>query len=244
MKEVIYGINPVMEALASRMLDKIYFKGDACSGRLRSVLEKARGSGVTIVKRSKEILDKMARTSEHQGVVALVAPFPLMNLEELVDEAGKRDAFVVVLDGIEDPRNLGAILRTCAAAGVGGVVLPSRRACGLTPAVYKASAGALFHLKMSRVVNVRGAIEKLKEMGFWIHGFASEGDRDYTDVDYKGKIALVFGSEGKGIKPTVRKACDFLAAIPMPGGFESLNLSVAVGIIVYEALRQRRACQN
>jgi 23S rRNA (guanosine2251-2'-O)-methyltransferase len=236
---VIYGINPVTEGLTARTIDRIYVKEDVRSERLKKILREAKSLNVTIVTRKREVLDRMAGTSDHQGVVAVAAPLPLFSIEELIEAGGERP-FFVILDGLEDPRNLGAALRTCAAAGADGVILPSRRTCGLTPVVHKASAGALHRLRLSKAVNVKGAMEKLKEAGFWVYGFASESDLEYTAVDYRDKIALLFGSEGKGLKPTVKKACDRIASIPMPGGIESLNISVTVGVVLYEALRQRR----
>lgn len=237
---VIYGIHAVEEALtAGRPLERLLVarsRGGKVAGKL---VEQARAANVPVRFVNRAELDRQAGSHAHQGVVAVAGARRYAELEELIAGA-KAPALFVVLDGVEDPRNLGAVLRTVSCAGADGVILPERRAAGITAAAEKAAAGAAGHISVARVVNLNRALETLKEAGCWIVGLDAEGDHAYHEVDLTGPVALVLGGEGKGLHHLVRKNCDFLAAIPVAGPVGSLNVSVAAGIALYEVLRQRR----
>jgi 23S rRNA (guanosine2251-2'-O)-methyltransferase len=236
---IIYGINPVLEALrAGRVRERRV--ADKASDRVRELLSAARERGVTVKRLPPDVLARQARGGVHQGVVADVDDVASYGIGELVrDAAGV--PLIVVLDGIEDPHNLGAILRTADAAGVDGVVIQSRRAAALDGAAAKASAGAVAHVRIAEVVNIARAIEELKEQGVWTVGLAGEGTTAYDAVDYTAPTAIVLGAEGAGLRRLVRERCDFLASIPMRGHVGSLNVSVAAGVALFEAVRQRGA---
>jgi 23S rRNA (guanosine2251-2'-O)-methyltransferase len=236
---IIYGINPVLEALRAGRVRQLRV-GDRGGDRMRQVLSLATEHGVAVKRVPDNVLDRESRRGVHQGVVAEVADAADYSVEELVRGA-TAPALIVVLDGIEDPHNLGAILRTADAAGADGVVLQKRRSAALDGAAAKASAGAVAHVRIAEVVNIARAVEELKDAGVWTVGLAGEGSTAYDAIDFTVPTALVFGAEGTGLRRLVRERCDHLAAIPMAGHVGSLNVSVAAGIALFEAIRQRRA---
>jgi 23S rRNA (guanosine2251-2'-O)-methyltransferase len=235
---IIYGINPVLEALRAGRVREVHV-GDKGSDRVRELLQAARERGVAVKRVPPDVLARQARGGGHQGVVAEVEDVASYSVEELVRGASGAP-LIVVLDGIEDPHNLGAILRTSDAAGVDGVVIQSRRSAALDGAAAKASAGAVAHARIAEVVNIARAVEELKDLGVWTVGLAGEGTTAYDAVDYTVPTAIVLGAEGTGLRRLVRERCDFLASIPMRGHVSSLNVSVAAGITLFEAVRQRR----
>ena len=235
---IIYGINPVLEALRAGRVKELRV-GDRGGDRMRQVLSAASEQGVRVRRVAVDVLDRDARRGVHQGVVADVADVTTHTVEELVRDA-EGAPLIVVLDGIEDPHNLGAIVRTADAAGAHGVVVQTRRSASLDGATAKAAAGALAHVKIAEVVNIARAVEELKEAGVWTVGLAGEATTPYDAIDFTVPTALVVGAEGSGLRRLVRERCDRLASIPMGGHVESLNVSVAAGIALFEAVRQRR----
>ncbi len=234
------GIHAVREALnAGRALSRIVIARGRHGERIEELVRLARERGVPVRFEDREQVARIAGPGEHQGVVALAAAKQAVRLEDLV-HAGKAAGLLVLLDGVEDPRNLGAIIRTARAAGAAGVVIAERRAAGLTEAAARAAAGALEHLPVARVPNLARAMEDLKEAGWWLVGLDERAPQSYADADLSGQIGLVLGGEGKGLHDLVRKRCDFLISIPTSGPVRSLNVSVAAGIVIFEALRQRR----
>jgi 23S rRNA (guanosine2251-2'-O)-methyltransferase len=183
-------------------------------------------------------IDRLAGSREHQGVIALAASRAVVELEDLLALKTER-SLIVLLDGVEDPQNLGAIVRTSLAAGASGVVIPERRAAGLTDSVSRASAGALEHLPVARVKNLVRAMEQMKEAGYWLIGLDERGERNYTEADYKTSVGIVLGGEGHGLHELTRKRCDYVVSIPTTGPVKSLNVSVAAGVVLFEAVRQR-----
>ncbi len=242
---VVYGMNPVRELLrgAGEGVAELWLAEGSTRGAAFGELERAarqRGAKVRTAPRQK--LDRLAGTDRHQGVVATVsADFRYAELTELVDRAAAVGAapLLVVLDGVEDPHNLGAIIRSAHALGGHGVVIPRDRAVGVTPVVAKTSAGAVERCPVARVVNVAQALEELKEAGVWSVALAQDAERSLAELDLTGPTALVLGSEGEGLRPLVRRTCDFEAKIPMPGDLESLSVSASAAIAMYEASRQR-----
>jgi 23S rRNA (guanosine2251-2'-O)-methyltransferase len=233
---ILSGINPILESLkAGRPLDRILIAKGAAGARLQEIIDLARRASVAVRFEERAVLDRLAGTPAHQGVVAMGASQRYADLDDVAPSA----QLLVVLDGVEDPHNLGAIVRTAHAAGAGGVVLPERRAVGLTDVVAKAAAGALEYLPVVRATNINRALEQLKEQGYWIYGLDERGAQDYDAVDYHAPTALVFGGEGKGLHEQVRKHCDVLVRIPMEGRIPSLNVSVAAGIVLFECKRRR-----
>jgi 23S rRNA (guanosine2251-2'-O)-methyltransferase len=239
---LICGINPVLEALVAgtRHFDRLLIVKGLRSRRLSDAIRRATHLGIPLRFEMRETLDRMAAGVPHQGIIAVVSEKPVLSLEELLDTA-HQPALVVVLDGVEDPRNLGAILRTAEAAGADGVLLPERHSAGLSETVGRASAGALEHVKVARVGNLVQALEALKSRGVWVVGFDAAGTERWDAVDLARPVALVLGGEGRGIRRLVREHCDHLVSIPHFGHVGSLNVSVAAGIALYEAVRQRRA---
>jgi 23S rRNA (guanosine2251-2'-O)-methyltransferase len=237
----IYGINPVLEALRARRATAIHVSPRA-DERLTAVVRLAEEHDVPVRRVAADELDRLAGGARHrhQGVIAEVEEATSFSVEDLVI-AAKGAALIVVLDGIEDPQNLGAILRTVDAAGADGVVRQSRHAARLDGAAAKASAGAVSHVKIAEVVNVARAIEDLKQAGVWTVGLAGDAPNRYDEVDLTVPTAVVVGAEGAGLRRLVRERCDWLVSIPMQGHVESLNVSVATGIALFEAIRQRRA---
>ena len=234
----VYGINPVLEALRAGRVKELRVAGRS-GERIRTLLALAGRQHVPVTHVPPEVLARQARGGVHQGVVAEVEDLPGFSLADLVRGA-RGTPLLIVLDGIEDPHNLGAILRTADAAGVDGVVVQSRRSAALGGAAAKASAGAMAHVRIAEVVNIARAIEELKELGVWTVGLAGEASTPYDAIDFTVSTGLVLGAEGTGLRRLVRERCDHLAAIPMQGHVGSLNVSVAAGITLFEAVRQRR----
>ncbi len=233
---IIYGINPVLEALRAGRVTVVRVS-ERHDDRLRALLQAAAAQRVRVEKVTTEVLARQARGGAHQGVVADVAERQEFSVEELV--RGASVPLIVVLDGIEDPHNVGAILRTADAAGADGVIIQSRRAAALDGAAAKASAGAVAHVRVAEVVNIARALDELKELGVWTVGLAAGTDTRYDRLDLTVPTAIVLGAEGAGLRRLVREKCDFLAAIPMQGHVESLNVSVAAGVMLFESVRQR-----
>jgi len=237
---IVYGINPVLEALRAGRVTVVRI-GERGGGRMQELLSMAAERGVKVQRVDAHLLDRLAKGGVHQGVVADVDDVSVdYSVEELVRDASG-PALIVVLDGIEDPHNLGAILRTADAAGVHGVVVQSRRSAALGGAAAKVSAGAVSHVKIAQVVNIARAIDELKEVGVWTVGLADDADVSYGAIDFTMPSAIVVGAEGSGLRRLVREKCDFTARIPMQGHVASLNVSVATGICLFEAVRQRGA---
>ena len=234
---IIYGINPVLEALRAGRVESVRLsqRGDA---RLTEILEAARRSGVGIKRVDASELDRASKGGVHQGVVALARDQETLGIDDLVKSAAGAP-LLVVLDSIEDPHNVGAILRTVDAAGANGVVRQERHAAPLGGATAKASAGAVSHVKIANVVNVARALEELKASGVWTVGLAGDAEKRYDQLDYTLPTAFVVGAEGTGLRRLVRERCDWLVSIPMKGHVQSLNVSVATGVVLFEALRQR-----
>ena len=235
---IVYGINAVTEALRAGRLRRIRVAGRD-DARLRRLLDDAVAAGVTVQSVPRDSLDRQAHGASHQGVVADVSSLSEATLEELARTDGE-PALIVVLDGVEDPQNVGAILRSVDAAGGQGVVRQTRRAAPLDGAAAKASAGAIHHVRVAEVVNIARAIVDLKRQGVWAVGLDAESKTTYYDLDLRMPIALVVGAEGHGLRRLVRERCDFVAAIPMAGHVGSLNVSAATAIVLFEAVRQRR----
>jgi 23S rRNA (guanosine2251-2'-O)-methyltransferase len=239
---IVYGVLPVLELLRanSRRIEKIYAAEGAREKRLFEIFDLARQSGVLVNRISRENLAGMVEPdANHQGVVALTASADYVSADKIFDEI-TNNALLVVLDGVEDPRNLGAILRAVEGAGADGVFIPERRAVGLTETVAKSSAGAVEYVKVAKVPNINRLIEELKERNIWTVGTSAEAEKDYTDWDWTQPSALVLGGEGKGLHRLAAENCDVLVKIPMYGRVESLNVSVAAGVILFEAKRQRK----
>jgi 23S rRNA (guanosine2251-2'-O)-methyltransferase len=244
----IYGLIPVVEALraGNKKLEQITIVEGARHERLRELLDLAKRERVPVHRAPKFVLDRALPGVTHQGIVAKTSAAAYRDAEELLDELSARvgtddPPLVLGLDAVEDPRNLGAILRTAECAGVGGVFIPERRAVGLTATAAKAAAGALEYISVARVTNLVQLIEQLKQRNIWVVGAAADGTSDYTEWDWTVPSALFLGGEGSGLHRLVRERCDALVRIPLFGRIESLNVSVAAGVILYEALRQRTA---
>jgi len=243
--EWIYGRNPVEEALAAgrRTCSEVVLPPATPDedDQLRRIRDEAQSRRLVIRTMEREALDRLTRFGHHQGCALKTTGYPYVGFEEIVaDAAADENALVVVLDHLEDPQNVGSVLRTACAVGATGIILPEDRACGVTPAAVRASAGGAEHLKVAHVVNLPRAMADLKEAGLWFTGLDWGKDaRPYTQVDFKGRVGLVVGAEGAGLSRLVRETCDFVAELPMPGGFESLNAGVAAGVAMYEILRQR-----
>jgi 23S rRNA (guanosine2251-2'-O)-methyltransferase len=238
----IYGINAVAEALKarSRAFQWVGVAKERHDLRLQRVVEECRRQGVALRFLSRAELEDMAGNNAHQGVVAVTSAKQYSGLDDVVDGKRGHYSLVVVLDGVEDPHNLGAIVRTADAAGADGVVIPERRAAGVTAIVTKASAGASEHLPIARVTNVSRTLDELKAKNLWIVGLDERGPESYDALDYNMDCAIVLGAEGKGVHELVRRKCDHLVSIPMLGKVSSLNVSVAAGVVLYEIVRQRR----
>ena len=237
--ERLLGIHAVEEALAAgRALERIVIARGRHGERTEEIVRQARARGVPVRFEDRVQLDRLAATREHQGVVALSSAKRALALEDLLATNAQR-GLLVLLDGVEDPHNLGAIVRTALAARAEGVVIPERRAAGLTEAVARASAGALEHLPVARVKNLTRAMEQLKEAGYWLIGLDERAPKSYTAADFTGSVGIVLGSEGEGLHELTRKRCDLLVSIPTTGPVRSLNVSVAAGVVLFEAVRQR-----
>jgi 23S rRNA (guanosine2251-2'-O)-methyltransferase len=243
--EVLYGLHPVEEALKAgrRRFDQVLVAQERHDLRLERLVAQCREAGIRVSQNTREQLTLLAKTPTHQGVVAYVRPQELLDLEDLFTAgpaAGGAARLVLALDGVEDPQNLGALLRVADGAGVDGVVLTERRSAPISPVAVKASAGAVEHLRIARVVNLVRALEELKQRNLWIIGLDERGSTDYDQFDFSGDCVLVLGREGAGLHDLVRRTCDHLLRIPMAGGVSSLNVSAAGAVVLYEAFRQRR----
>jgi 23S rRNA (guanosine2251-2'-O)-methyltransferase len=237
------GFHAVEEALAAgRPLDRIVVARGRHGQRVGEIVRLAKSRGVPVRFEDRQQLDRLAGTREHQGIAALAAAKPIVELEDLLAaDKGAAPGLLVLLDGVEDPHNLGAIVRSALAAGAQGVVIPERRAAGLSDTVERASAGALAYLPVARVKNLVRAMEEMKEAVYWLVGLDERAEKTYTEVDLKGSVGIVLGREGEGLHELTRKRCDFLVSIPTAGPVRSLNVSVAAGIMLFEAVRQRGA---
>jgi len=237
------GIHAVREALeAARPLDRIVIAKGRQDTRTEEIVQLARKQGVPVRFEDRGQLDRLANSKDHQGVVALAAARGASSLEEIIGSAkASQRGLIVLLDGVEDPHNLGAIVRTALAAGAHGVVIPERRAAGLTDTVSRASAGALSHLPIAKVTNLVRSMEELKEAGYWLIGLDEHAEQSYTQVDYNTPVGIVLGGEGQGLHELTRRRCDFLVSLPTTGPVKSLNVSVATGVVLFEVLRQRAA---
>src|ERR1700693_5668572 len=237
------GIHAVKEALeARRPIDRIAIAKGRQDTRVEEIGERARKQGVPVRFEDRGQLDRLANSKDHQGVVALADARAAATLGDILGVANTSPGpkgLIVLLDGVEDPHNVGAIVRTALAAGAHGVVIPERRAAGLTDTVARASAGALAHLPVAKVTNLVRTMEELKEAGYWLVGLDEQGDKNYTEVDYNSPLGIVLGSEGQGLHELTRKRCDFVVSLPTTGPVTSLNVSVAAGVVLFEALRQR-----
>jgi 23S rRNA (guanosine2251-2'-O)-methyltransferase len=239
---VIFGIHAVEEALRARGrgFEYIVLARGRADQKLQRIIDAAREQQVPVRFMPREQLDRLARVSSHQGVVAVTAEKQYADIDDLLAEKRGTQHFLLVLDGVEDPHNLGAIIRTADGAGADGMIIPERRATGVTGTVVKASAGASEYLPIAKVTNVSRAIEELKSNNIWTVGLDERATKSYDQVDYKMDVALILGAEGHGLHEQVRKKCDFLVKIPMLGKVPSLNVSVAAAVVMYEIARQRR----
>jgi len=242
------GIHAVREALeAGSAFDRIVIAKGRQDSRVEEIVQLARSRGIAVRFEDRGQLDRLANTRDHQGVVAIAAVRAPVTLEDIVTHANQSKSqrgLIVLLDGVEDPHNLGAIIRTALASGAHGVVIPERRAAGLTDTVARASAGALAHLPVAKVTNLSRAMEDLKQAGYWLVGLDEAADKSYTDVDYTSSTGIVMGGEGGGLHELTRKHCDFVVSLPTSGPVKSLNVSVATGVVLFEALRQRRSAKS
>lgn len=238
---VIEGRNAVLEAFRSgRTIDKLFVLDGCQDGPVRTIVREAKKHGTLLNFVGKERLNQLSQTGKHQGVIAYAAAYDYAEIDDMLKLAGERgeDPFLFILDGIEDPHNLGAIIRTANIVGAHGVIIPKRRAAGLTATVAKTSAGALNYTPVAKVTNLVKTIEKLKEKGLWFVCADMDGETMY-DLNLTGPVGLVIGNEGEGVSRLVKEKCDFIAGIPMKGEITSLNASVAGGVLAYEILRQR-----
>ncbi len=241
MEDIIFGRGPVLEALKnSHPIDKIIIKNGPYAKSLVPVIDEAKKKGIVIQQADQARLDRMADGENHQGVVAMVSAYSYVAVEDIIKRAEDKgeSPFVIICDKITDPHNLGAIIRTANCVGAHGVIIPKRESAGVNSVVMKTSAGAVEYTPVAKVTNIAATIDELKSKGFWITAADMDGVSMY-DIDLKGSIAIVIGSEGKGVSRLVREKCDFIASIPMCGEINSLNASVAAAVLMYEALRQR-----
>jgi len=241
--QVIYGINPIMEMLQGRAksVKQIVVAGTRGGENVQAILRLAARAGIPVEYRDRVYLEKLAGTGDHQGVICLCKDFEYADLDAVIRNRREpfRDGLIVLLDGITDPQNLGSLLRTAQCFAVNGIVIPQDRAAPVTPSVIKASAGAALHLPVARVVNLANTLDQLKKEGYWTYAAETRTGSALDKVDFEGPVVLVMGSEGEGIRPLVRKKCDFLVSIPLSGTFDSLNVSVAAGILLHHIMRKR-----
>lgn len=241
MEDIVFGRGPVLEALrADREIDKLIIKSGPYAKSLIPVIDAAKKKGIVIAQADVPKLDKMSGGENHQGVIAMVSAYRYVSVNDILDRARDKgeSPFVIICDKITDPHNLGAIIRTANCAGASGVIIPKRNSVGVNSVVMKTSAGAAEYTPVAKVTNIAATIEDLKKEGLWITAADMDGQCMY-DIDMKGAIGIVVGSEGSGISRLVREKCDFIASIPMKGEINSLNASVAASVLMYEALRQR-----
>jgi len=240
--DIVEGRNAVLELLDSdRDINKIFVQNGEKHGSINKIIAIAKENKVVVTEVEKSKLDFMSKTQNHQGVIAVVPPFNYCEIEDILDYAKSKqeDAFILILDGIEDPHNLGSIIRTAETAGVHGIIIPKRRACMVNSTVYKVASGAVEHMKIARVNNITDTINYLKENDIWIYGTEMEAKKYYYNENLTGAVAIVIGSEGFGMSRLVKENCDVLLKIPMKGTITSLNASVSAGIIMYEVVKQR-----
>ena len=243
--ELIYGIHSVLECLKANpgLIERIYIARGTSNRHLQETIDLARKIGLSLKFEPRAVLDHQTNNASHQGVVAVCAARPYVDFDEILRDLSLQTT-LVILDCIEDPRNLGAILRSCAAFSVGGVILPKDHAVGISSTVSKTAEGALEYLKIARVTNLTRSIQDLKEKGVWVIGIESAQEKFCHEADYGGPSALVFGNEGKGLRRLVRENCDVLLSIPTSGAIRSLNVSVAVGVVLYESARRKLATET
>ena len=238
----IEGRNSILELLESgKDINKLFVTKGEKHGSINKILAIAKERKIIIVEKDKKQMDEMAQEENYQGVIAIVPPYEYVEIEDILEYAKQKqeEPFILILDGIEDPGNLGSIIRTAETAGVHGIIIPKRRAASVNSTVNKVSAGAVEYMNIARVTNISDAIEKLKQNGLWICGTSIDSSKYYYNQDLTGPLAIVIGNEGKGIGEKVKNNCDFLVKIPMKGKIGSLNAGVSTGIIVYEAVKQR-----
>ncbi|WP_024615884.1 23S rRNA (guanosine(2251)-2'-O)-methyltransferase RlmB [Clostridium sp. Ade.TY] len=241
-EDLIIGRNAVMEALKSnKTIEALYLSNGSREGSINQIINIAKKNKVVIKESDKKKLDSMSAGMVHQGVIAKITPYKYFEVKDILEEAKRKGEapFIIILDELEDPHNLGSIIRTAETCGVHGIIIPKRRNVGVTPTVYKSSVGAVEHVKIAKVTNINNTIDELKESGIWVYG-ADIAGREYSyEVDFSGPCALIIGSEGRGISKLTLKKCDKLVKIPMIGKINSLNASVAGGIMMYEVLKGR-----
>jgi 23S rRNA (guanosine2251-2'-O)-methyltransferase len=238
----VEGRNAVRELLNSgRDINKIFIQKGERHGSILEIIAKAKERKLLIQEVDKNKLDQMAQSDNHQGVIAIVPPYDYCDVDDILDYAKSKNEnpFILILDGIEDPHNMGSIIRTAECCGVHGIIIPKRRSCSVNSTVNKTSAGAVEYMKIARVTNLNDTIKYLKENDVWIYGTDMNGSKYYTDEKYNGGVGIVIGSEGYGMSDLVKKNCDFLIKIPMKGKINSLNASVSAGIVMYEIMNQR-----
>lgn len=246
--DAVYGINPIAVLLSQRKtpLKKIIIAEGRGGPAVKAIIESARQKNIPVERRERQYLDELADSKDHQGIVGFRNAFEYADLEDLLKNRNPHLSHdcILILDGILDPQNLGSIIRSAHCLGANGIVIPTDRAASVTPAVMKASAGSAEQLPIARVTNLSQSIDFLKGKGFWIYGADTRGGKSIREQNFNSPVALVLGSEAKGIRPLVRKKCDFLVTIPMTGTFDSLNVAVAAGILQYEIFLQRRKKQD
>lgn len=243
-ENIVTGRNPVIEVLRSgKTVDKILVAKGEREGTVRKILAMAKARGIPVLDADRARLELLSGTTGHQGVLAFVTPFEYCEVSDILEAAKEKNepANIVILDGVTDPHNVGAILRTACCCGVHGVILPKHGSCGMTPTLIKASAGACEYMKVARVTNITDTVEDLKKQNIWIYGTDGSASSDLYQTDLTGPCAFVLGDEGRGISRLVKEHCDFLIKIPMAGPLDSLNVSVAGAVILYESLRQKGA---
>ena len=242
-EDQVEGRNAVLELLESgKDINKIFVAKGEKHGSINKIIAIAKEKRVIIVEKDRKQLEEIAQTDNYQGVIAIVPPFEYSEISDILEDAAQKqeEPFILILDGIEDPHNLGSIIRTAETAGVHGIIIPKRRAVAVNSTVNKVSCGAAQYMKIARVTNISDAIEELKRAGLWVCGTDVATDKYYYNQDLTGPLAIVIGNEGKGMSEKVKKNCDFLVKIPMKGKVESLNAAVSTGIVVYEAVKQRK----
>jgi len=241
---VIEGRNAVTEALRSGVnIDKVFISKGEIDSALKHIASTARAAGAAVVETDRRKLDSMSVTQSHQGVIAMAAYTDYVTIEDILNIAKKRDEapLIIICDEISDPHNLGAIIRTCEATGVHGVVIPKRRSAGISATVAKASSGAIFHIAIARVTNLTSAVKELKKAGVWVFAATADGEKTVWESDFISATAVVIGSEGAGVSRLVSRTCDYKVKIPMNGKLSSLNASVSAAVLLYEAVRQRNS---
>ncbi len=238
---VVYGVNPVLEALKSGTVEELVVAEGRGGATLHKLLELAEEKGIKVVFRKKGDLDRLTGKAVHQGVLCFCPEFSYVSVDDIIQNRADsyRDNLILLLDSITDPQNLGSLIRTARCFDANGLIIPENRAVSVTSAVFKASAGLARQTSIARVTNLAQAIDFLKKQGFWIYGTVAESGEDIHEVDFRGNVGLVMGSEGKGIRPLIKEKCDFLVSIPMGSGVDSLNVSVAAGIILFDIYKKR-----